>query len=136
MSDHDSCIRCGEKVHPGKLCAASGLETTCEAPKSCNNGDLACGQGYWDCGKCSDARSRAAYARLTPAQKAYDNYVDPLGAYHTDYDRADAYSREPDSCSCHISPPCSFCVEKDWDVRSFVSQTRRGRGLMGDQDVG
>ena len=75
--------------------------------KPCKHGDLSCGSGYWDCGKCKDERRRAAHKRLTPEQKAYDNYVDPLGAYHTDYDR------EPEGCSCHINPPCSYCVSRD-----------------------
>jgi hypothetical protein len=74
--------------------------------KPCSNGDLACGSGYWYCGKCEDQARRAAYKKMTPAQKAYDNMVDPLMAYHTDYDR------EPQGCSCHISPPCNYCVNK------------------------
>ena len=36
----------------------------------CKNGDLACGQGYWDCGKCTKERHRLAYSRLTPQQIA------------------------------------------------------------------
>ena len=72
--------------------------------KPCKHGDLACGSGYWDCGKCQDEMRRAAYKRLTPAQKAYDNMVDPLAYYHTNYDR--------EGCSCHINPPCSYCVNQ------------------------
>lgn len=78
--------------------------------KPCKNGDLACGSGYWDCGKCAYEYRRAAYARLTPAQKAYDNMVDPLGAYHTDFDRHAA-----EGCSCHINPPCNYCINKGED---------------------
>jgi len=74
--------------------------------KPCKHGDLACGSGYWDCGKCQDEMRRAAYKRLTLEQKAYDNMVDPLGAYHADYDR------ETEGCSCHINPPCSYCVNQ------------------------
>lgn len=77
--------------------------------KPCKNGDKSCGVGYWDCGKCKDEMRRAAYKRLTPAEKAYDNFVDPRGAYHTDYDR------ELEGCSCHINPPCSFCVNQGDD---------------------
>jgi len=72
--------------------------------RKCKHGDSACGV-YWTCGKCSDEENRAAYARLTPKEKAYDNMVDPLGWYHTDYDR------EATGCSCHINPPCQWCVE-------------------------
>jgi hypothetical protein len=78
--------------------------------KPCRHGNLACGQGYWDCGKCSYDRRKAAYRRLTPEQKAYDNLVDPLGAYHTDFDRLERQSE--DGCSCHINPPCSYCVSQ------------------------
>ena len=77
--------------------------------KPCKNGDLACGSGYWDCGKCRDELHRAIHRQLTPEQKAYDNMVDPLGAYHTDYDR------EPTCCSCHINPPCGYCVNHSDD---------------------
>ena len=72
--------------------------------KPCKNGDLSCGRGLWYCGKCEDESRRAAYKRLTAEEKAYDDYVDPLGAYHTNY---------TEGCSCHISPPCSYCVGKD-----------------------
>ena len=78
--------------------------------KPCKNGDLSCGAGYWYCDKCDDDARRAAYKRLTPAEKAYDNFVDPLEAYHTDYDS------EPRGCSCHISPPCNYCVSKGDDA--------------------
>lgn len=44
-----------------------------------------------------------ASRRLTPEQRAYDDYVDPLHAYH---------SRFPSGCTCHISAPCSHCVSQ------------------------
>ena len=77
--------------------------------KPCKNGDLSCGSRYWYCDKCERDARIAAYKRMTPEQKAYDNMVDPLGAYHTDYDR------EPQGCSCHISPPCNYCVSNSAD---------------------
>ena len=72
----------------------------------CKHGDTACGV-YWTCGKCAYEENRAAWNRLTPAEKAYDNYVDPIGAYHMNYDR------EPEGCSCHINPPCQWCMSQD-----------------------
>ncbi len=75
----------------------------------CEHGDEACGQGYWYCGRCERKSMAAAYKRMSEAQKAYDRYVDPLCAYHTDF---------PAGCSCHISPPCNFCLnlkEEDLD---------------------
>ena len=75
--------------------------------KKCKNGDLACGSGYWYCGKCEVEMHKAAYARLTPEQKAYDDMVDPKFAYHWNYRDSDG------GCSCHICPPCNYCVNKD-----------------------
>jgi len=75
--------------------------------KPCKHGDLACGSGYWDCGKCSDEYNRAAYKRLTTEEKAYDDMVDPLGNYHTNY------VDPPGCCSCHIGAPCNYCVNSD-----------------------
>ncbi len=75
----------------------------------CKHGDNFCPDN-WFCGKCESEMNKAAYAKLTPQQKAYDNYVDPKGAYHTDYDR------EPECCSCHICAPCSFCT-RDIEVK-------------------
>jgi hypothetical protein len=79
--------------------------------KPCKHGDLACGSGYWDCGKCAYEHRRAAWNNLTPQQRAYDNMVDPLGAYHTDF------SVEDRGCSCHISPPCNYCINKGEDTQ-------------------
>lgn len=67
----------------------------------CHSGNKSCQEGYWYCGKCERASMAAAYKRMTPAQKAYDRYVDPLNAYHTDF---------PQGCSCHISPPRNVCL--------------------------
>ena len=56
------------------------------------------------CWRCQRARRRRAFKNMSEADKAYDRFVDPLQQYHTDF---------PVECSCHISPPCSYCVEGD-----------------------
>jgi hypothetical protein len=76
-----------------------------ETPVECKHGELWCGVHY-DCGKCRREKMAQAYRRLTPAQKAYDRYVDPVGAYHTEF---------PSGCSCHIDAPCSFCTREILD---------------------
>lgn len=68
----------------------------------CKNGEVDCGRLY-DCGACAREKRGRAYRNLTPEQKAYDRHVDPLRAYHIDF---------PASCSCHISAPCSVCVDQ------------------------
>ena len=69
---------------------------------ACKHGEVGCGQ-FYDCGLCARERRARAYRMLTPAQRAYDQYVDPAGAYHTDF---------PSGCSCHLSAPCSFCTRE------------------------
>lgn len=69
----------------------------------CKNGKEDCGV-HWDCGACSREQQARSFRRLTPEQKAYDRYVDPRGAYHTDF---------PDCCSCHINAPCGYCVGRE-----------------------
>lgn len=71
----------------------------------CKYGDNNCGVYYY-CDKCEREARALAYKRLTPQQKAYDKMVDPLGAYHEDFDYG---------CSCHISAPCSYCTRETED---------------------
>lgn len=70
----------------------------------CKHGEVDCGI-FYDCGRCARERRAKSYRNLTPEQVAYDKYVDPLGAYHTDF---------PSGCSCHLNAPCSYC-ENLWD---------------------
>jgi len=64
-------------------------------------GDGHCVPGKYMCGNCRRKLQAQAFRRLTPEERAYDNYVDPSHAYHDDY---------PRNCSCHISAPCSVCT--------------------------
>ena len=68
--------------------------------KACKHGEIGCGQLY-DCGRCAREKRARAYRQLSPEQKAYDRMVDPMGAYHTDFEAG---------CSCHINAPCSYCT--------------------------
>lgn len=72
----------------------------------CLSQNQACEDGYWKCGTCSRRDRARAFRQLTPEQKDYDRYVDPLSAYHTEF---------PRGCSCHICAPCSFCVNQKPD---------------------
>jgi len=76
--------------------------------RKCKHGDEYCGSHY-TCGRCAREENRAAFNRLTPEQKAYDNFVDPLNAYH---DPRGYRDDDEGGCSCHINPPCSFCVRE------------------------
>jgi hypothetical protein len=54
------------------------------------------------CGLCRRASMRKSHLNLTADQRNYDKMVDPLGTYHIDF---------PLECTCHISPPCGYCIE-------------------------
>jgi hypothetical protein len=66
--------------------------------------DCGCVPGQYMCYKHRRQEEAQAYKRLTEAEKAYDRYVDPLCAYHTDF---------PYGCSCHKSAPCSYCMRQE-----------------------
>lgn len=103
------------KPQPKKpMSESSDASTIPQKAPLCKHGEAGCGQ-YFDCWKCAREKRANAYKRLTPAQKAYDSMVDPMGAYHTDF---------PQGCSCHICAPCSYCEsmseeEADAYAKSF-----------------
>ena len=76
-----------------------------QATSTCPHKDAACGV-YYTCSPCKDKRRRKIYAQMSEEDKAYDRMVDPAQAYHTDYHDIDR------GCSCHINPPCSYCIEQ------------------------
>lgn len=72
---------------------------------TCKHGDKNCGV-HWDCGPCTREANERAWARMTPAQHAYDRMVTSPGYGRDDDDRP------PEGCSCHISAPCSYCTRE------------------------
>ncbi len=68
----------------------------------CKNGASHCGT-HWTCGTCQAEENQRAWERLTPAQREYDRMV-TSPSYGIDEDR------EPESCACHLSAPCSYCT--------------------------
>lgn len=68
----------------------------------------ACIDGYYTCGRHKKELDRRAWLRMTEKQKEYDRYVDPMGAYTSGYSAG-----ADECCSCHINPPCSYCVNKE-----------------------
>lgn len=60
-------------------------------------------------------RYAANIARMTPGERAYDTMQGvPSLAYELAYaDQEDG--RAAECCSCHINPPCQFCVDGGGD---------------------
>ena len=79
---------------------------------NCKNNDLKkreqCNLGYQTCMVCE----KAIWDNMKQEGRDYDNRVDPQGAYHTDFTHY-VESEEERGCSCHINPPCSYCVNKN-----------------------
>ncbi len=74
--------------------------------------DCYCVKNQYTCGKCQEKLNKAAWERLTEKERAYDRYV-TSGSF--------LRSRE---CTCHLSAPCSFCIEQDDQLGfCFVSGT-------------
>jgi hypothetical protein len=62
--------------------------------------------GFGYCGECSRKLREKIWREMPAAQKRYDRHFDPAGSKELD----DAVYGE--SCSCHINPPCGYCVNK------------------------
>ena len=68
----------------------------------------------------TNAEALAIWNRLTPAQRDYDRFVGrriPEGASWRAETEAGQMLKDEilavDSCSCHISAPCSFCLQQE-----------------------
>lgn len=68
-----------------------------------------CVTGFYECWHCRKPKLQRIWNNMTPEQRAYDRYVAPGMAAQFDRDR---YDFEPQGCSCHINPPCSFCTRE------------------------
>lgn len=97
-----------------RVVTATGQETS----GACKHGNAGCGIS-WDCGACTRERHEAIWKRMTPGERAYDRMVDPQGAYTSGLSAPGGddglWDRDEQGCSCHINPPCSYCVNKSRD---------------------
>lgn len=74
---------------------------------------LSCGctpdaSGFGYCGECTQKLRRKIWAEMSEKQKNFDRHVAPLES-----EVLDAESQAYEGCSCHINPPCSYCVSKN-----------------------
>lgn len=82
---------------------------------ACLSGNAACIAGSYDCGACRKEMHRRIWLTMSPERRAYDRMVDPQGAYTSGY----SAGADP-CCTCHISPPCGYCVSRpDPDARTW-----------------
>lgn len=71
--------------------------------------DKSCAEGYYTCGRCQKIIHEKIWSKMTRQERSYDRYVDSLGAYTS---RCSDENWEQSCCSCHINPPCSYCINK------------------------
>ena len=62
-----------------------------------------CVTGKYECWHCRKPKLDKIYRNLTPAQQEYDRLA--LAGWPKD-------DWEAQSCSCHINPPCNFCMRE------------------------
>ncbi len=76
---------------------------------------LSCGctpdaSGYGYCDKCTKALRAEIWRGMSEEKKDYDRHFAPDESRELDDAIAD---KEYDTCcSCHINPPCSYCMSK------------------------
>jgi len=77
---------------------------------------LSCGcipdaSGYGYCPECERKLREKIWREMGENRRRYDRHFDPVGSAALD----DAVFPDgpPSGCSCHINPPCSYCVNKN-----------------------
>ncbi len=73
-----------------------------------NDPKCSCVDGQYECWYCRKPKLDAIIARQTPAEREYDRLA--MSGWRSDDDDD---GRMADSCSCHISAPCGYCVNRD-----------------------
>lgn len=61
-----------------------------------------CVTGQYECWHCRKPKLEAIKRRLTPAQQEYDRLA--MAGWPKEDDR------KAECCSCHINPPCGYCL--------------------------
>lgn len=83
------------------------------AKLSCGCTPDASGFGY--CGECTRKLREKIWKNMSEDKKNYDRHFAPDGSKKLDDAISDYDSGEYTGCSCHINPPCSYCVNKTED---------------------
>ncbi|KKL53576.1 hypothetical protein LCGC14_2274040 [marine sediment metagenome] len=62
--------------------------------------------GFGWCGECRKKLRSKIWKEMSEGRKKYDRQFAPEQS-----GELDSGPYEPEGCSCHINPPCSFCVQ-------------------------
>lgn len=69
------------------------------------------GSGYGYCGECTRKLKEKIWKNMSEKRKKYDRHFDSVQSQALD-DAMDRYDRS-EGCSCHINPPCNYCVSNN-----------------------
>ena len=69
--------------------------------------------GYGWCSECRRKLREEIWSKMSEKDKNYDRHFAPKQSQALD-DAMDDYELDA-GCSCHINPPCSYCVNKGAD---------------------
>ena len=74
--------------------------------------------GYGWCGECVREHREKIWKEMSEERRNYDRKFAPKQSAELDktFDGSEEYNT---GCSCHINPPCSYCVNKDTKLESL-----------------
>lgn len=81
-------------------------------PRAKSDPRCSCVTDQYECGFCRGIKRQRIWNAMSPERKAYDRYVDPANSAALDRGVGVNLDRYERGCSCHISPPCSFCTSE------------------------
>ena len=80
-------------------------------PKEKDDPRCSCVTGQYQCGFCGGIERQRIWNRMSAEDRAYDRRVDPANSRTLDAGMSVDVDLHEQGCSCHINPPCSYCVE-------------------------
>lgn len=67
--------------------------------------------GYGYCSECTRSLRKKIWGEMSEKDRNYDRHFAPSES--AELDRALDIDPESQGCSCHINPPCDYCVGRD-----------------------
>ena len=69
--------------------------------------------GYGYCSECTRKLKEKIWANMSEERKNYDRHFAPGESKALDSSISDYKGGTYEGCSCHINPPCSYCMSKN-----------------------
>lgn len=79
-------------------------------PRKKTDSRCSCVDGQYECGFCRGIKRQRIWNGMSEEQRAYDRRFDPSNSAVLDSGRGIDLDLYEQGCSCHICPPCSYCM--------------------------